>query len=99
MYVRHSRDGFGIQPATPHDSYSSRSFGDQNGAVREKRHRPRLLEMAHDDFDAQASLFGRLDINCSAWELRCGPHDRRRCVRVVALMRSEGLMTLLSEGA
>jgi hypothetical protein len=55
--------------------------------------------MTYDDFDAEASLFSRLDINGAAWKFRCGPHDRRRGVRVALLMRSEGLMTVLSDSA
>jgi len=53
--------------------------------------------MTHHDCDAQVSLFSRLDINYSTWKIGWGPHDRRRRVRVITLMRGESLMTVLSD--
>ena len=50
---RHAGDRFGVQPAVGEQPQSTRALGDQDAAVGQERHAPRVLEALGEGHDAE----------------------------------------------
>ena len=55
---RHARDRLGLEHAVPDDAQAAGALGDQDVAVRQERHAPRMLEPAHHGDQLERRLLG-----------------------------------------
>ena len=96
---RHAADRSGIEHTVAHDAKASSALGDQDRAIRQEGHRPRVRQTLRHD-DAEVPLLGRLDQKGTVRHRRRGPDDRwrdclcraRRCLPASAscLLRASG---------
>ena len=82
------------QPATAHESQSTRTLGYEQCPIRQKRDRPRLFQLRRECDQPDMALLGRFKFDSFMWQRRCRPGNRRRSFGLVDLVGREGLLKL-----
>jgi len=77
LHLRHPGHRSGIEHAVAHDAQAPGPLGDEDGAVRKKRHTPRLVQpFGHNE--ANLMLNAGIEHDRPVGERRRRPGDRRR---------------------